>query len=51
MSYGRKMNKMGALYPRILPAVELSGLTALVGASYDTIDKGLLCAFVERWHP
>ena len=45
------MNKMGAPHPRILPAVELSGLVGLVGASYDTIDKGLLCAFVERWHP
>ncbi|XP_068485021.1 protein MAIN-LIKE 2-like [Phaseolus vulgaris] len=42
---------MGAPHPRILPAVELSGLVELVGASYDTIDKGLLCAFVERWHP
>ena len=39
MSHGRKMSKMGALHPRILPAVELSGLAALVGASYDTIDK------------
>ena len=51
MSHGRKMNKMGAPHPRILPAVELSGLVGLVGASYDTIDKGLLCAFEERWHP
>ncbi|XP_068491123.1 protein MAIN-LIKE 2-like [Phaseolus vulgaris] len=51
VSHGRKMSKMGAPHPRILPAVELSGLTALIGASYDTIDKGLLCAFVERWHP
>ncbi|XP_068461603.1 protein MAIN-LIKE 2-like [Phaseolus vulgaris] len=42
---------MGVHHPRILPAVELSGLVGLVGASYDTIDKGLLCAFVERWHP
>ena len=50
MSHGRKMNKMGAPHPRILPAVELSGLVALVRASYDTIDKGLLCSFVERWH-
>ena len=30
--------------------MELSGLAGLVGASYETIDKGLLCAFVERWH-
>ena len=51
MSHGRKMNKMGASHPRILPAVELSNLVGLIGASYDTIDKGLLCAFVERWHP
>jgi len=42
---------MGVHHPRILPAVELSGLVGLVGASYDTIDKGLLCAFVESWHP
>ena len=45
------MNKMGAPHPQILSAMELSGLVALVGTSYDTIDKGLLCAFVERWHP
>ncbi|XP_068461823.1 protein MAIN-LIKE 2-like isoform X2 [Phaseolus vulgaris] len=51
VSHGRKMSKIGAPHPRILPAVELSGLAALVRASYDTIDKGLLCAFVERWHP
>ena len=50
VSHGRKMNKMGAPHPRILPIVELSGLTGLVGASYETVDKGLLCAFVERWH-
>ena len=50
MSHGRKVNKMGAPHPRILPAVELSGLVGLVGTSYDMIDKGLLCAFVERWH-
>jgi len=44
------MNKMGAPHSRILPAVELSSLAGLVGVSYDTIDKGFLCAFVERWH-
>jgi len=42
---------MGAPHPRILPTMELSSLVGLIGASYDTINKGLLCAFVERWHP
>jgi len=41
---------MDTLHPGILPAVEFSGLAGLVRVSYDTIDKGLLCAFVERWH-
>jgi len=31
--------------------VDLSGLVGLVGASYDTIDKGLICAFVESVEP
>ena len=51
MSHGRKMNKIGAPHPQIVPIVEVSCLVGLVGESYDTIDKGLLCAFVERWHP
>ena len=39
MPHGRKMNKMGVPHPRILPAVELSGLAGLVEANYDKIDK------------
>jgi len=36
---------MGAPHPQILPVVELTGLVELVGANYDTIDKGLLCTY------
>jgi len=28
----------------------LSGLGGLLHASYESLDRGLLCAFVERWH-
>ena len=45
VSHGQKMNKMGAPHPQILPVVELTGLVELVGANYDTIDKGLLCTY------
>ena len=28
----------------------MSGLDGLLHASYENLDRGLLCAFVERWH-
>jgi len=28
----------------------LSDLGGLLHASYESLDRGLLCAFVERWH-
>ncbi|XP_068504169.1 protein MAIN-LIKE 1-like [Phaseolus vulgaris] len=50
VSHGRKINKLGAPHERIEAAVELSGLGGLLHASYESLDRGLLCAFVERWH-
>ncbi|XP_068478444.1 protein MAIN-LIKE 1-like isoform X1 [Phaseolus vulgaris] len=50
VSHGRKINKLGAPHERIEAVVELSGLGGLLHASYESLDRGLLCAFVERWH-
>ncbi|XP_068475266.1 protein MAINTENANCE OF MERISTEMS-like [Phaseolus vulgaris] len=50
VSHGRKINKLGEPHERIQAAVELSGLGGLLHASYESLDRGLLCAFVERWH-
>jgi len=41
------MIKMGVPHGRIQVAMELSGLTCLVGTSYDTTNKGLMFVFVE----
>ncbi|XP_068466603.1 protein MAIN-LIKE 1-like [Phaseolus vulgaris] len=49
VSHGRKINKLGEPHERIQAAVELSGLGGL-HASYESLDRGLMCAFVERWH-
>jgi len=48
--HGRNLNKLGLPHDRIQATMELSGLAGLVCASYDTIDKGMLSAFVEMWH-
>jgi len=34
----------------IQAVVDMSGLGGLVHASYENLDRGLLCAFVERWN-
>jgi len=51
VSHGKKLSKFGLSHRRIEVAVELSDLSSLVGCSYEMVDKGLLSAFVERWHP
>ena len=50
VSHGRKINKLGEPHERIQAVVELSGLGGLLHASCESLDRGLLCAFVERWH-
>ncbi|XP_068466691.1 protein MAIN-LIKE 1-like [Phaseolus vulgaris] len=49
VSHGRKINKLGTLHERIKVAVDMCGLGGLVHASYENLDRGLLCAFVEWW--
>jgi len=42
------MNKLGAPHERIQVAVDMSDLGGLVHVSYENLDRGLFCAFVER---
>jgi len=51
VSHGKKINKLGAPHEHIEVAIDMCGLGGLVHASYESLDRGLLCAFVERWHP
>jgi len=51
VSHGRKINKLGAPHECIEAAIDMCGLGDLVHASYESLDRGLLCAFVERWNP
>jgi len=44
------VNKLGTPYERIDAAVQMSGLGGLIHASYENVNRGLLCAFVKRWH-
>ena len=50
MSRGRKLSKFGVPHPQIYEAIVGSGLSPLVECSLDNLDKGLISAFVERWH-
>jgi len=47
----KKIKKLGVTHEWIEVAVEFSGLVSLVCATYNTVNKVLLFAFVERWHP
>ncbi|KAH1221748.1 Protein MAIN-LIKE 1 [Glycine max] len=49
-SHGRKMTKFGRPAPKIEGLVAASRLSPLIACSLDTIDRGLMFAFVERWH-
>jgi len=44
------MNKLGAPHECIEAAVGMFGLSGLIHESYENLGRGLLCAFVERWH-
>lgn len=45
-----KSNKLGSYVEGIKDIVYGSSMMSLVGISYDYVDRGLLLAFVERFH-
>ncbi|XP_028236594.1 protein MAIN-LIKE 1-like [Glycine soja] len=49
-SHGRKVHSLGRPVPTIEGLVAGIGLSPLIACSVDTGDRGLLFAFVERWH-
>ena len=49
-SHGRKVEQFGRPGLEIEGIVTATGLSSLISYSLDTGDKGLLSAFVERWH-
>ena len=49
-SHGRKVERFGMPAPEIMDMVARTGLLPLASCSLDTGDRGLLSAFVERWH-
>ncbi|KAL5134726.1 Protein MAIN-LIKE 1 [Glycine soja] len=49
-SHGRKVHSLGRPVPAIKGLVAGTGLSPLIACSVDTGDRGLLSAFVERWH-
>ena len=49
-SHGRKVHSLGRSVPAIEGLVAGTGLSPLIACSIDTGDRGILFAFVERWH-
>ncbi|XP_028181265.1 protein MAIN-LIKE 1-like [Glycine soja] len=49
-SHGRKVHGLGRPVPAIEGLIAGTGLSPLIACSVDTGDRGLLSAFVERWH-
>ncbi|XP_006599223.2 protein MAIN-LIKE 1-like [Glycine max] len=49
-SHGRKVHSLGRHVPAIEGLIADTGLSPLIACSVDTGDRGLLSAFVERWH-
>ncbi|KAH1213331.1 Protein MAIN-LIKE 1 [Glycine max] len=49
-SNGRKVEKFGRPAPKIEGIVAATRLSPLIACSLDTGDRGLIYAFVERWH-
>ncbi|KAL5148816.1 Protein MAIN-LIKE 1 [Glycine soja] len=49
-SHGRKVHSLGRPVPAIEGLIAGTGLSPLIACSVDTSDRGLLSAFVERWH-
>lgn len=50
VSHGRKLSKFGIYYPHIEAYVLSSCLLPLCNISYETTNKGLISAFMERWN-
>ncbi|KAL5159324.1 Protein MAIN-LIKE 1 [Glycine soja] len=50
ISHGRKVQKFGRPAPEIEGLVAATGLSPLITCLVDTGDRGLISAFVERWH-
>ncbi|KAH1266521.1 Protein MAIN-LIKE 1 [Glycine max] len=49
-SHERKVHSLGRHVPAIEGLIAGTGLSPLIACSVDTGDRGLLSAFVERWH-
>jgi len=49
-SHGRKVHSLGRSVPAIEGLIAGTRLSPLIACSVDTGDRGLLSAFVERWH-
>ena len=49
-SDGRKVQKFRRLTTKIEGLVATTGLSPLIECSLDTGDRGLISAFVKRWH-
>ncbi|KAL5191993.1 Protein MAIN-LIKE 1 [Glycine soja] len=49
-SHGRKVHSLGRHVPTIEGLVAGTRLSPIIACSVDTDDRGLLSAFVERWH-
>ena len=49
-SHGRKVEKIGRPPPEVEVLLANTSLTSLITCSLETGDRGLLSAFVERWH-
>ncbi|XP_028196643.1 protein MAIN-LIKE 1-like [Glycine soja] len=49
-SHGRKVHSLGRPVPTIEGLIAGTGLSPLITCSVDTGNRGLLSAFVERWH-
>ena len=50
VAHGRKVEKLGMPAAEIMEMVAGTGLLPLASCSLDTGDRGLLFAFVEKWH-
>ncbi|XP_068486299.1 protein MAIN-LIKE 2-like [Phaseolus vulgaris] len=50
VSHGRKLRKFGMPHVEIAVLIQNSGLFSLCNISYEVGDRGLISAFVERWH-
>jgi len=50
VSHGKKLKRFGVCHVVVEPFVQNSGLMPLCDIIYEYPDKGLILAFVERWH-